>query len=118
MVWTLSHRASLNAVRRRLAADLIPAPGDRSTDFGLLHGTVAQTLLAESREDDCATDSRQAEPTAAQARKARAQAGAMRLFTQRVRAATPGRTGSLRGSELVFCGPDGDACLPSESILI
>lgn len=89
VVWTLPYRASLNAIRRRLADDLVPAPGDKRADIGLLHGTVAQTLLTEALEDDCATGPPRAEPTASQARKARAQAGAMRLFTQRLRVATP-----------------------------
>ncbi|MER0240920.1 CRISPR-associated helicase Cas3' [Streptomyces sp. HSW2009] len=89
VVWTLPYRASLNAVRRRFADSLIPAPGERSADIGLLHGTVTQTLLAEALEDDCAAGNPHTEPTADQARKARAQAGAMRLFTHRLRVATP-----------------------------
>ncbi|MDT3396308.1 CRISPR-associated helicase Cas3' [Streptomyces sp. B1866] len=89
VVWTLPYRASLNAARRRFADSLIPAPGERKADIGLLHGTVAQTLLAEAVEDDCAGGAPGAEPTDDQARKARAQAGAMRLFTQRMRVATP-----------------------------
>ncbi|WP_333766490.1 CRISPR-associated helicase Cas3' [Streptomyces sp. IBSBF 2435] len=89
VVWTLPYRASLNATRRRLADDLVPAPGDRRADIGLLHGTVAQTLLTEALADDCAAGTPHSEPTAAQARKARAEAGAMRLFTQRLRVATP-----------------------------
>ncbi|MER5776867.1 CRISPR-associated helicase Cas3' [Streptomyces sp. NPDC002039] len=99
VVWTLPYRASLNAIRRRLAADLVPAPGERRADIGLLHGTVAQTLLAESHDDDCATGALRGEPTAAQARKARAQAGAMRLFSQRLRVSTPHQllSGSIAG---------------------
>ncbi|MGX1762517.1 CRISPR-associated helicase Cas3' [Streptomyces lydicus] len=89
VVWTLPYRASLNAIRRRLADDLVPAPGEKRADIGLLHGTVAQTLLTEALDDDCAAGTPHAEPTASQARKARAQAGAMRLFTQRLRVATP-----------------------------
>ncbi|MBB5937654.1 CRISPR-associated helicase Cas3' [Streptomyces zagrosensis] len=89
VVWTLPYRASLNAIRRRFAESLIPAPGERSADIGLLHGTVAQTLLAEALEDDCAAGDPHSEPTADQARKARAQASAMRLFTHRLRVATP-----------------------------
>ncbi|WDT59754.1 CRISPR-associated helicase Cas3' [Streptomyces sp. G7(2002)] len=89
VVWTLPYRASLNAIRRRLADDLVPAPGEKKADIGLLHGTVAQTLLTEALDDDCAAGTSHAEPTASQARKARAQAGAMRLFTQRLRVATP-----------------------------
>ncbi len=87
LVWTLPYRASLNAVRRRFARSLVPAPGDDSADIGLLHGAVARTLLTEACEDDCAAPGN-AEP-AAQARKARARAGAMRLFAQRIRVATP-----------------------------
>ncbi|WDN51953.1 CRISPR-associated helicase/endonuclease Cas3 [Streptomyces clavuligerus] len=89
VVWTLPYRASLNAIRRRLSEDLIPVPGERKADIGLLHGTVAQTLLADGLDDDCPGREPNTPPTADQARKARAQAGAMRLFTQRVRVATP-----------------------------
>ncbi|WP_049577316.1 CRISPR-associated helicase/endonuclease Cas3 [Streptomyces sp. SBT349] len=87
LVWTLPYRASLNAARLRLQRDLVPASGDRAPDIGLLHGTVAHTLLTQAVEDDCGPD--QGEPTAAHARQARARAGAMRLFTQRLRVATP-----------------------------
>jgi CRISPR-associated endonuclease/helicase Cas3 len=96
VVWTLPYRASLNAVRRRFETDLVPAPGERKADIGLLHGTVAHTLLTQAAEDDCASETVRADPTAAQARKARAQAGAMRLFTQRLRVATPHQL--LRGA--------------------
>ncbi|MEU7649874.1 CRISPR-associated helicase Cas3' [Streptomyces huasconensis] len=82
LVWTLPYRASLNAVRRRFETALEPAPGQKTADIGLLHGAVARTLLAEATADDCA-------PTPADARKAKARAAAMRLFTQRVRVATP-----------------------------
>lgn len=82
LVWTLPYRASLNATRRRFAAILEPAPGEGHADIGLLHGAVARTLLAEAAQDDCA-------PSAEAARKAKARAAAMRLFTQRVRVATP-----------------------------
>ncbi|QDY76796.1 CRISPR-associated helicase Cas3' [Streptomyces qinzhouensis] len=89
VVWTLPYKASLNAIRRRFAGSLLPAPGERKADIGLLHGTVAQTLLTEALEDDCAAGDPDSEPTADQARKARAQANAMRLFTHRLRVATP-----------------------------
>ncbi len=82
VVWTLPYRASLNAARQRLRATLTPAPGQQQPDIGLLHGTVAHTLLTEATQDDCA-------PTQAHATKARQQAGAMRLFAQRLRVATP-----------------------------
>ncbi|MFE2063072.1 CRISPR-associated helicase Cas3' [Streptomyces sp. NPDC059467] len=91
LVWTLPYRASLNATRRRLAHTLAPAPGETTADIGLLHGTVAQTLLIEALHDDCATPATTAgsTPTVDEARKARARAGAMRLFAQRIRVATP-----------------------------
>lgn len=97
LVWTLPYRASLNAAHRRLARDLVAAPGEPVADIGLLHGTVAHTLLTQALEDDCGGDEASpagtvpaaAVPTTAQARKARARAGAMRLFTQRLRVATP-----------------------------
>ncbi|MFD9444223.1 CRISPR-associated helicase Cas3' [Streptomyces sp. NPDC060006] len=92
LIWTLPYRASLNAIRRRLAHTLDPAPGDTTADIGLLHGALARTLLSEALADDCA-------PTADTARKARARAAAMRLFTQRVRVATPYQllSGALAG---------------------
>ncbi|MFC9429822.1 CRISPR-associated helicase Cas3' [Streptomyces sp. NPDC056987] len=104
VVWTLPYRASLNAARRRLQRDLNPALGEETADIGLLHGTVAHTLLGEAAEAECTdthtdTDagaSRRAEPTASMARQARARAGAMRLFTQRLRVATPHQL--LRGA--------------------
>ncbi|MBD0737822.1 CRISPR-associated helicase Cas3' [Streptomyces sp. CBMA29] len=96
LVWTLPYRASLNAVRRRFERDLVPPPGQRKPDIGLLHGTVAHTLLTQSTDDDCSAGTPAATPTAEQARKARAQAGAMRLFTQRLRVATPHQL--LRGA--------------------
>ncbi|MEV5985514.1 CRISPR-associated helicase Cas3' [Streptomyces sp. NPDC052051] len=90
LVWTLPYRASLNAIRRRFADTLTPAPGDPKADIGLLHGTVAQTLLAETLNDDTGC-SHTADPvaTTGEARKARARASAMRLFAQRIRVATP-----------------------------
>ncbi|MGW4031666.1 CRISPR-associated helicase Cas3' [Streptomyces sp. NPDC004838] len=98
VVWTLPYRASLNAARRRLQRDLSPAAGAAAPDIGLLHGTVANTLLSEA-VDDCASDDggrQRTEATAAMARQARARAGAMRLFTQRLRVATPHQL--LRGA--------------------
>lgn len=92
VVWTLPYRASLNAVRRRFERDLIAAPGDDTPDIGLLHATVAHTLLNQAVEDDCPSgfgEEQRAAPTAAMARQARARANAMRLFTQRLRVATP-----------------------------
>ncbi|MFE6727766.1 CRISPR-associated helicase Cas3' [Streptomyces californicus] len=82
LIWTLPYRASLNAIRQRLTHTLDPAPGDTTADIGLLHGALARTLLSEALADDCA-------PNPDTARKARARAAAMRLFTQRVRVATP-----------------------------
>ncbi|MEV4994102.1 CRISPR-associated helicase Cas3' [Streptomyces niveus] len=98
VVWTLPYRASLNAARRRFQHDLTPAPGEVSPDIGLLHGTVAHTLLGEAAEDECPDGSTPLTegPTAAMARQARARAGAMRLFTQRLRVATPHQL--LRGA--------------------
>ncbi|GAA2110109.1 CRISPR-associated helicase/endonuclease Cas3 [Streptomyces synnematoformans] len=87
LVWTLPYRASLNAIRLRFVDTLVPAPDEEQADIGLLHGTVAQTLLAETLDDDCAPDPQQTPGD--HARKARAQAAAMRLFTQRLRVATP-----------------------------
>jgi CRISPR-associated endonuclease/helicase Cas3 len=85
LVWTLPYRASLNAVRRRFVRHLLPPPGAKRPDIGLLHGTVARTLLAEALEDDCAVGPQ----GRGDAVKARARANAMRLFAQRVRVATP-----------------------------
>ena len=91
VVWTLPYRASLNAARLRFQRHLVPAPGEKTPDIGLLHGAVARTLLAQAVEDECLSDddSRHMPPTAAQARQARARAGAMRLFAQRMRVTTP-----------------------------
>ncbi|KJS59673.1 CRISPR-associated helicase/endonuclease Cas3 [Streptomyces rubellomurinus] len=83
LVWTLPYRASLNAARRRFQDTLHPAAGESRPDIGLLHGALARTLLTEALEDDCCS------PTKDDARKARARANAMRLFTQRLRVATP-----------------------------
>ncbi|MEV8287867.1 CRISPR-associated helicase Cas3' [Streptomyces niveus] len=97
VVWTLPYRASLNATRRRLRRDLT-RPGEDAPDIGLLHGTVAHTLLREAAESECPDDGTSCgpEPAAAMARQARARAGAMHLFTQRLRVATPHQL--LRGA--------------------
>ncbi|MFD7581833.1 CRISPR-associated helicase Cas3' [Kitasatospora sp. NPDC059817] len=84
LVWTLPYRASLNAARRRFQSILQPAVGESHPDIGLLHGALARTLLTEALEDDGCCG-----PTKDDARKARARANAMRLFTQRLRVATP-----------------------------
>lgn len=91
VVWTLPYRASLNAARLRFREELVPAPGEEAPDIGLLHGTVARTLLAQAVEDDraCDTGRSPVKPTVTLARQARARAAAMRLFTQRMRVATP-----------------------------
>lgn len=90
VVWTLPYRASLNAIRRRFEKGLAPAPGDRTADVGLLHGAVARTLLYEAVEEDCGEETPvRTAPSKGDALKARARANAMRLFTQRVRVATP-----------------------------
>ncbi|WP_243744503.1 CRISPR-associated helicase Cas3' [Streptomyces hainanensis] len=96
VVWTLPYRASLNAARLRLRRDLVPAPGERLADIGLLHGTVAHTLLNQAVADDCGTNHTTGEATAAQADQARDRANAMRLFSQRVRVSTPHQL--LRGA--------------------
>ncbi|AUY54750.1 CRISPR-associated helicase Cas3' [Streptomyces sp. CB01881] len=83
LVWTLPYRASLNAARHRFERTLQPEAGQERPDIGLLHGALARTLLTEALEDDCCG------PTKDDARKARARANAMRLFTQRLRVATP-----------------------------
>ncbi|RBQ14162.1 CRISPR-associated helicase/endonuclease Cas3 [Spongiactinospora rosea] len=87
LMWLLPYRASIDAARDRFIATLDPPPAPSQApaaqpDIGVLHATAARTLLARAVADDC-------EPTAADARRARARAGAMRLFAQRVRVATP-----------------------------
>jgi CRISPR-associated endonuclease/helicase Cas3 len=82
LVWVLPYRASIDAARDRFVRDLEPAPGESEPDIGVLHATAARTLLSGVVKDDCP-------PGPAEARKARDQAGAMRLFVQRVRVATP-----------------------------
>ncbi|MFF0771844.1 CRISPR-associated helicase Cas3' [Nonomuraea wenchangensis] len=82
LVWLLPYRASIDAARDRFIGNLDPAPGDERPDIGVLHATAARTLLARAVADDCT-------PGPPDARRARARAGAMRLFSQRVRLATP-----------------------------
>jgi len=82
MAWILPYRASIDAAADRFARHLDPRPGSSKANIGVLHGTTAATLLAQAAQDDRALG-------AADARKARARAGAMRLFKQRVRIATP-----------------------------
>ncbi|MCK9878903.1 CRISPR-associated helicase Cas3' [Frankia sp. Ag45/Mut15] len=114
LVWVLPYRASIDATAARFRTNLDPPPpisspspmamamamamapddaprtgaGDQSTpaepepDIGILHATAARTLLERAVDEDCPS------PRDA-ARKARARAGAMRLFAQRVRVATP-----------------------------
>ncbi len=107
LVWVLPYRASIDAAAGRFRASLdappIPAPADRGDrgdpvgesrtaeepDIGILHATAARTLLERAVDEDCPS------PRDA-ARKARARAGAMRLFQQRVRVATPHQL--LRGA--------------------
>lgn len=94
VVWTLPYRASLNAARLRFRRELVPEPGERAPDIGLLHGTVAHALLTQAVEEDCA--GARGGPSAGQARQSRVRANAMRLFTQRLRVATPHQL--LRGA--------------------
>ncbi|NBE91841.1 CRISPR-associated helicase Cas3' [Nonomuraea sp. KC401] len=82
LVWLLPYRASIDAARDRFIANLDPAPGQERPDIGVLHATAARTLLTRAIADDCT-------PGPADARRARARAGAMRLFSQQVRVATP-----------------------------
>ncbi|MFC4329538.1 CRISPR-associated helicase Cas3' [Streptomyces andamanensis] len=110
LVWTLPYRASLNAARDRFRRDLTAAPGEQLPDIGLLHGTAAHTLLREATDDECPTgtsdvgspgtqQSGRADPTRTMAKQARARVNAMRLFTQRMRVATPHQllAGALAG---------------------
>ena len=78
LVWLLPYRASINAIRDRFARDFKSG----TDDIGVLHATAAAALLNLIVCDDRA-------PGKEDARKARAMAGAMRLFRQRVRVATP-----------------------------
>jgi len=78
VAWLLPYRASINAMRDRFAGDF----GCGTEGIGVLHATAAAALLDLIVCDDQA-------PGKEDARKARAMAGAMRLFRQRVRVATP-----------------------------
>ena len=78
LAWLLPYRASIDAIRDRFA-DYFECGAD---GIGVLHATTAATLLSRVVCDDQA-------PGPQDARKARAMAGAMRLFKQRVRVATP-----------------------------
>src|SRR5690606_31432767 len=82
LVWLLPYRASIDAARDRFIANLDPAPGQERPDIGVLHATAARTLLTRAVADDCT-------PGPADARRARARVNAMRLFSQRIRVATP-----------------------------
>ncbi len=82
LVWVLPYRASIDAAVDRFTHALDPPSGQDRPDIGVLHATAARTLLTRAVAEDCA-------PGADDARKARARAGAMRLFAQRVRVATP-----------------------------
>jgi CRISPR-associated endonuclease/helicase Cas3 len=78
LVWLLPYRASIDAIRDRFAGYF----GCGADGVGVLHATTAATLLSRVTCDDQA-------PGPEDARKVRAMAGAMRLFKQRVRVATP-----------------------------
>jgi CRISPR-associated endonuclease/helicase Cas3 len=78
LAWLLPYRASIDAIRDRFAREF----GCGVDGIGVLHATAAATLLGRIVRDDCAAGQ-------ADAVKARALAGAMRLFRQRVRVATP-----------------------------
>jgi CRISPR-associated endonuclease/helicase Cas3 len=78
LVWLLPYRASIDAIRDRFAGEFGCGPDG----IGVLHATAAATLLGRITCDDQA-------PGRADTAKARAMAGAMRLFRQRVRVATP-----------------------------
>jgi CRISPR-associated endonuclease/helicase Cas3 len=78
LAWLLPYRASIDAIRDRFATEF----GCELDGIGVLHATTAATLLGRVVCDDRS-------PGRADARKARAMAGAMRLFRQRVRVATP-----------------------------
>ncbi|WP_239372477.1 CRISPR-associated helicase Cas3' [Frankia sp. Cj5] len=82
LVWVLPYRASIDAAADRFTHALDAPPGEAEPDIGVLHSTAARTLLTRAVAEDCA-------PGPDDARKARARAGAMRLFAQRVRVATP-----------------------------
>ena len=89
LAWLLPYRASIDAIRDGFAREFTCG----LDGIGVLHATTAATLLSRSTCDDQA-------PGPRDARKARALAGAMRLFQQRVRVATPHQV--LRAA---ICGP-------------
>jgi CRISPR-associated endonuclease/helicase Cas3 len=78
LVWLLPYRASIDAIRDRFADYF----GCEADGIGVLHATTAATLLSRVVCDDHA-------PGPEDTRKVRAMAGAMRLFKQRLRVATP-----------------------------
>jgi CRISPR-associated endonuclease/helicase Cas3 len=78
LVWLLPYRASIDAICDRFGEDF----GCGIEGIGVLHATVAATLLDRIACDDRA-------PGKDDVDKAKAMAGAMRLFKQRVRVATP-----------------------------
>src|ERR1035441_1752240 len=78
LAWLLPYRASIDAIRDRFAAEFSCG----LDGIGVLHATTAATLRGRAVCDDGA-------PGPADARKSRALAGAIRLFRQRVRVATP-----------------------------
>jgi CRISPR-associated endonuclease/helicase Cas3 len=87
LAWVLPYRASIDAAVDRFtdtesATALLPEPGREKVDIAVLHATAARTLLTRAVGDD-------QEPSQADARKAKARVAAMRLFSQRVRVATP-----------------------------
>lgn len=119
MVWVLPYRASIDAAAQRFRNDLDPPPGGKEPDIGVLHGTVAQTLLAQAIEDECPCTDNSADeprgpaqrvgppaPAEVLARQAQARANVMRLFAQRVRVSTPHQL--LRGA---IAGPSHSSAL-------
>lgn len=78
LAWLLPYRASIDAARDRFAEDF----GCDAEGIGVLHATAAATLLDRVTCDDRA-------PGKEDAVKARAMSGAMRLFKQMARVATP-----------------------------
>src|SRR5262245_25856153 len=81
VVWVLPYRASIDAAAARFTKDLTGPSPETKADIGVLHGAAAISVLADAVEDDCSA-------TTADAHKATARAGAMRLFAQRFRVAT------------------------------
>ncbi len=78
LIWQLPYRASIDAARIRFIENLRAEPDE----IAILHATAAQSLLAECVGDD-------GQAGREQARKAKAQRAAMRLYAQRIRVATP-----------------------------